>query len=80
MRKKGITSPTPAAQSPVVKAFRANLEEMQKWRKRALDAESKLWGSAKEQSLAFRKPPRSGRDLRKAQGRHRRGPSSPVAI
>ncbi len=53
MRKKGITSPTPAAQSPVVKAFEANLEEMQKWRKRALDAESKLWGSAKEQSLAF---------------------------
>ena len=46
MRKKGITSPTPAAQSPVVKAFEANLEEMQKWRKRALDAESKLWGSA----------------------------------
>ena len=53
MRKKGITSPTPAAQSPVVKAFEANLEEMQKWRKRALDAESKLWGSAREQSLAF---------------------------
>ena len=53
MRKKGITSPTPAAQSPVVKAFEANLEEMQKGRKRALDAESKLWGAAKEQSLAF---------------------------
>lgn len=51
-RKKGLTSPRPP-ESPVVKAFEANLEEMQKWRKRALDAESKLWGSAKEQSLAY---------------------------
>ena len=42
--------------------------------KRALDAESKLWGSAKEQSWRSR-PRRNGKALRKAQGRHRRGRS-----